>query len=171
MALQISSQSAKMGLPHRLSGLSDVRDIQSAQETLHRLGVPRSKPSFTDICLATDPSSEEKVWEDDTGKYKMMAVENPAWNRRDLNQKRLMTEVGGEWVDWKGRGVSSRAECARANVDLIMKVDGRVCYMNLNEMNVRLAYFKRKPGMNEKKQPEILISKRLIPGFLKELSL
>jgi hypothetical protein len=129
------------------------------------------KESFviTDICLATDPSSEGRVWKDETGGYKMEKV-NPAWNRANLTQKRLMKYVDGEWLDWKGKGVDARADCARANVDLIMKVNGRVCYMNFDEMNARCAYFRRTPGMNEKKQPDILISKRDIPEYLKEFS-
>lgn len=165
-----------MGRPHRLSGMSLVRDLHEAQETLHRLGVPRpaerkTKESFviTDICLATDPSSEGREWEDETGRYKMEKVK-PAWNRKDLTKKRLMKYVDGEWLDWKGKGVGARADCARANLDLIMKVNGRVCYMNFEEMNARCAYFRRTPGMNEKEHPGVLISKRDIPEYLKELS-
>ena len=167
----MSSRSVKNGRDHRLSGLSLVRDLHEAQETCHQLGVPREEPYVvTDICLATDPSSNEKVLEDETGKYKMEKVGKPAWNRRNLSQKRLMKYVDGEWFDWKGKGVGSRTDCARANVDLIMRVNGRVCYMNFDEMNVRCAYFRRTPGMNEKKPPDILISKRNIPEYLKEFS-
>lgn len=186
----MSSRSMKNGHDHRLSGLSLVRDLHEAQETLHLLGVPRGEPYVvTDICLATDPSSEENVWEDETGRYKMEKVGKAAWNRGDLNQKRLMIEdCNGSWVDWKGaechypgsQQVSPfvdariRGNCARANVDAMMLVNGRVCYRFFKEGGIRLASLMRRPGVvDDSKRAEILVRsrdfKRLPPDVRKSL--
>ena len=173
--MQISTQSAKMGRPHRLSGMSLVRDLHEAQETLHRLGVPREDPYVvTDICLATDPSSEGRVWEDETGRYKMQKVDKTAWNRGDLSHKRLMIEDDdGEWVDWKGAewrylgsqavGPTSirRGNCARANVDAMMLVNGRVCWRSFKEGGIRLASLMRRIGVvDDLKRGEIFVGSR-----------
>lgn len=186
----MSSRSMKNGRDHRLSGLSLVRDLHEAQETLHRLGVPREEPYVvTDICLATDPSSEEKVWKDKTGRrYKMEKVDKPAWNRGDLNQKRLMIEDDdGEWVDWKGvechypgsQQVSHfvdariRGNCARANVDAMMLVNGRVCYRSFKEGGIRLASLMRRPGVvDDSKRAEIFVGSRdfkRLPSDVREI--
>ena len=170
-ALQISSRSAKVGRPHRLSGLSDVSDLHEAQETLHQLGVPREEPYVvTDICLATDPSSEEKIWEDETGKYKMATAQNPAWNRENMNQKRIMIEDrDGGWVDWKGteltdpKGLSfiRRGNCASATVDAMMLVNDRVCWRSFKGGGIRLASLTRRIGVvDDLKRGEIFVRSR-----------
>ena len=155
MALQISSQSAKMGLPHRLSGLSDVRDIQSAQETPHRLGVPREEPYVvTDIITCDDSNCMESSVPDGGKPWRL-----GPWGKglKDLNhegskrQLQRMNENGiyGNWCT----GPEKRGErwngAAKVNADFILKVNGVPCWGNYREESIRTASATEKGGKGE----------------------
>jgi len=151
--------------------LSHLRKLHEAQETLHSLGVPRfreKKKNFewenefgmTEFILATDDESSDKVWRDDTGEYKMETVPidrvdrtvgKQARNRKDPSQKRLLVKVDGEWKNWKGDGRDSRANCARTNVNAMMVMNGRVCYLNFADMWIREAFLERKGVEDDKR--------------------
>tara|TARA_Y100001958_G_C21073130_1_gene431935 strand:- start:282 stop:827 length:546 start_codon:yes stop_codon:yes gene_type:complete len=177
-SLQISSQSAKTGHGgHRLTGLSRVRDLHTAQETLHGLGVPRregkghfgwiKKLGITDFTLSTDDESIDKVWRDDTGEYKMEEVPREhvdrlvgkqAKNRKDPTQKRLLVKVDGRWKNWSGDGRESRANCARSNVNAMMMLNGRVCWVNFADMRIREAFLDRGGAKDDNRKSKMVCS-------------
>lgn len=155
MALQISTQSAKMGRPHRLSGMSLVRDLHETQETLHRLGVPREeKHVVTDIITCDDSNCLDSSVPDGCKPWRLGPW---ATGLKDLNhegskrQLQRMNENGiyGNWCTGPGKRGERWNGAAKVNAHFILKVDGVPCWGTYRDESIRTASATERGGMGE----------------------